>query len=315
MYVRGGFNNINLRVFAIGLILVTWLVLWALLGSAYMPARYDLQSGDVAPDFIRAPRTLTFENRAETERQREQAAEQVSRVYSYDAAVLQRVSRGISSYFENVALIVTEERVGSQAASQPYDPAKSVRKIMAFPGAPFVSEGSLTVLAGLEPVRITDVGRVVHDSTGRILDGTVTEATLAIDKDRLKAILQTTQLTPAEMQAAGEVAGTFLEPNNIYNNEKTQLAREQATASVQPVVVTVRSGETIVSQGQVVTADNIATLEALGLTDDGRRLGTFAGIGLLLAVHVAFMPLSIHLFDTRVRVSSGFDFIRCSLSR
>ena len=272
-----------------------------------------MQGGDGAPDCIRAQRTLTFENRAERERQREQAAEQVSRVYSYDAAVLQRVSRGISSYFENVALIVTEERVGSQAASQPYDPAKSVRKIMAFPGAPFVREGSLTVLAGLEPVRITDVGRVVHDSTGRILDGTVTEATLAIDKDRLKAILQTTQLTPAEMQAAGEVAGTFLEPNNIYNNEKTQLAREQATASVQPVVVTVRSGETIVSQGQVVTADNIATLEALGLTDDGRRLGTFAGIGLLLAVQVAFMTLYISRFEKRVRESRAMMFIVASL--
>jgi hypothetical protein len=313
MFVRGGFNNINLRVFAIGLIVATWLVLWALLGSAYVPARYDLQSGDVAPDFIRAPRTLTFENKAETERRREQAAEQVSRVYTYDSTVLQRVSRNINSYFENVARIVTEEKAADQAASQPYDPAKSVRKIMDSAAAPVVSEGSLKVLAGLEPARISDVGMVVHDSAGRILDGTVTEATLATDKDRLKAILQTTQLTPAEMQAAGEVAGTFLEPNNIYNNEKTQLAREQAAASVQPVVATVRSGETIVSPGQVVTADNVATLEALGLTEDGRRLGTFAGIGLLLALQVAFMTLYVDRFERRVRESRAMMFIVASL--
>jgi len=315
MFVRGGFNNINLRVFAIGMIVVTWLVLWALLGSAYMPARYDLQTGDVAPDFIRALRTLTFENRDETDRRREQAAGQVPGVYSYDAAVLQRVSRNINGYFETVARIVAEERATAQAASQPYDPARSVRKIMDLPGAPVVSEGSLTVLAGLEPVRITDVGKVVHDMTGRILDGTVTEATLATDRDRLKAILQTqtTQLTPAEMKAAGEVAGTFLEPNNVYNSEKTQLAREQAAASVQPVVVTVRSGETIVSPGQVVTADNVATLQALGLTEDGRRLGTFAGIGLLLVVQVAFMTLYIFRFEKRVRESRAMMFIVASL--
>ncbi|MFA5801015.1 MAG: HDIG domain-containing metalloprotein [Thermoleophilia bacterium] len=313
LFVRGSFNSINIRVFAIGMIVATWLVLWALLGSAYMPARYDLQTGDVATDFIRAPRTLTFENRDETERRREQVAEQVPGVYSYDAAVLQRVSRNINGYFENVARIVAEEKAASQAASQLYDPARSVRRIMDLPGTPVISEGSLTVIAGLEPVRITDVGRVAHESTGRILDSTVTEATLATDRDKLKAILQTTQLTPAEMAAVAEMAGTFLEPNNVYNGDKTQLARDQAAVSVQPVVVTVRSGETIVSPGQVITADNVATLEALGLTEDGRRLGTFAGLGLLLAVQVAFMTFYINRFEKRVRESRAMIFIVASL--
>ena len=311
--IRGFFNNIDLRSFSIGLVVLTWLVLWALLASAFLPARYDLQPGDVATDIIRAPRTLTFENTAETERRQQQAADQVPKVYVFDGSVWPKVSRNVNAYFDSAARIVIEERAAAQAAGQPYDPTRAARRILDTPNLPVIGDKTTTVLAGMDPAELGQIGIAVHDSVGRILDGTVTEATLATDKDRLKSLLQATQLNTIEIDAASEVAAAFLEPNNVFNSERTQLAKEQAIAAVQPVVLTVRSGETIVSPGQVVTADNVATLQALGLTENGRRLGTILGIGLLLFVQVAIIALYINRFERRVRESRSLMFIVASL--
>src|SRR5665648_120236 len=118
---RGFFNTVDLRIFGVVLALATWLAVWLLVGSAFLPARYDLTAGDVAPDLIQASRTLTFENRAETERRQQQASEAVPKVYVFDATVLPRVTRNANAYFDGVTRIVAEERALAQASLQPYD--------------------------------------------------------------------------------------------------------------------------------------------------------------------------------------------------
>ena len=95
---RRFFNTIDLRVFGLALAAGAWLIVWLLVGSAFLPAHYDLAAGDVAPDLIRAQRTLTFENRAETERRRNRAAEEVPKVYAFDATVLPRVIRNVQLF-------------------------------------------------------------------------------------------------------------------------------------------------------------------------------------------------------------------------
>ena len=87
----------------------------------------------------------------------------------------------------------------------------------------------------------------VIESVKRILEGNVTEATLVTDQDRLKSVIGTMALTAEEVAAAGDIASVLLEPNSLYSAEKTQQARERATADVQPVIITVRNGETILS--------------------------------------------------------------------
>lgn len=311
--VRLAANAIDLGVFGAVLAVITFLLLWLLIGSVYLPTRYDLKAGDVAEDQVRAPRTLTFENRPETERRREQAADSAARVFTFDPAVLPRVLKNVGGYFDNVERIISGETAAAQAASLAYDPETAVRRIEGLQGQPVVSETSLLTLAGAGTSRVAEIRKYVHDSTQRILEGNVNEASLAADRDRLKSLVQTTPLSPAEQNAASEVAGAFLEPNNVYNSEKTQQAREQAAAEVQAAMVTVRSGETIVSPGQVVTSDNVVALEALGLTEPGRKYGAIAGIGLVLIIEVMSLALFVKKFERRVGQSRSLQFIVASL--
>jgi putative nucleotidyltransferase with HDIG domain len=310
---RHFFNSIDLKVFGVVLAIATWLAAWLLVGSAFLPANYDLVAGSVAPDLIRAPRTLTFENTAETERRQKLAADEVPNVYVFDGTVLPSVTKNINGYFDSTARIIGEEKAAAAAAGMPFDPAMAARRIRELSGQPVIGEDTAAVLAALDDVRLAATRKSVIDSVQRILEGNVTEATLATDRDRLSSVVGTMALNAAEAAAAGEVAGAFLEPNNIYSAEKTQQARERATTDVQPVVVTVRSGETLLSPGQVVTDDNVATMQALGLTEQGRKFGTIAGLALIVAIEVLFLAIYIRRFEHRIREARSLQFIAASL--
>lgn len=307
------FNRVGLRTYAVGLTVVTFLGLWAILASAYLPSRYDLAAGEVARDTIRAPRSITFENTAETERRRVQAAEEVPRVYTYDAAVLPRALRNISSYFDNAARIMAEEKAAAQAGGGPYNPAAAARKIEALPGQPRIPEGDVVILASLGDDRLQAVRQALLDTVERILEGNVTESTIETDRDRLGSVLQTLPLTTSEQAAASQVGGALLEPNNIFSSEKTQQARERAASDIQPVMVTVRGDETIVSPGQVVSEENVEALKALGLTERGRKYGAIIGLGLFSLVQVLIIFFYARRFEKRLCAWRSLQFIAASL--
>ncbi|MDO8736217.1 MAG: HDIG domain-containing protein [Thermoleophilia bacterium] len=311
--VRRYFNNIDLKVYGIALAILSWLAIWLLVGSAFLPASYDLVAGDVSTDLIHAPRTLTFENSAETDRRQAQAADAVPKVYVFDAAVMPRVTRNINGYFDAVTRVIAEDKAAALAAAQPYDAATAAKRIRELPGQPAIGEGSSLEIASMADARLAELKVSVLDSTQKILEGNVTEATITTDRDRLLSVLGTMVTVPAEAAAAGEISAGLLEPNNIYSAEKTQQARERAAAEVQPVITTVRSGETILSPGQVVTEDSVATLQALGLTEQGRKLGTLAGLAVIAAFEIIFLAIYISRFENRIRGSRSLQFIAASL--
>ncbi len=311
--LRRLFNAIDVSVFGAFLAAVTFLLLWGLMGSVFFPSQYNLKAGDVAQDLIRSPRTLTFEDKAQTAKLQQQAESQVAKVYTFDPSVLANVEKNIGGFFDNVSLIVTQERTAAQAAGQAYDASKAVKRIQALPGLPTITPASLTTLAELGTDRLAQVRTAVVDSEQLILEGNVTGDSLPTDKSRLKEVLGTRPLAGPELDAAGEVGGAFLQPNYIFNQQKTQQAKDQAAAQVQPAVITVQKGETIVSPGQVVTPDIESKLEALGLTQFGSKYGTLAGVGLLALLEITMLTVYVKKFERRVRGSRSLLFIGSSL--
>lgn len=314
--IAGGrrvFNRIDQRTFAVTLAAVSLVVLWAIMASAYLPSRYELQPGEVARDLVRAPREITFENQADSERRRVQAGENVPKVYSYDAAVMPRVLKDAGTAFDYAAAVVAQEKAAAQAASAPYEPLTAAKRMAAAPGLTKIAETDLVGLASIGDDRLALLRHDLLDSMQRVLEGSVTENTLATDRDRLGSLLQTTALTDAEQVDAVAIGGAFLEPNNIYSPEKTQQARERAASDIPPVMVTVRSGETVVAPGQVVTEDNVAALRALGFTEQGGKYSAILGVGLVALVQVLILFFYINRFEQKVRVSRALQFIVASL--
>ena len=71
-------------------------------------------------------------------------------------------------------------------------------------------------------------------------------------------------------------------PNSFYNADKTEQRRQEARQHVEPVTTTIARNEVVLRAGDIVSAADIETLDALGL-----RQTTWAGKDCeVLRVHV-----------------------------
>ena len=63
----------------------------------------------------------------------------------------------------------------------------------------------------------------------------------------------------------------------------------------------------------MVTDENVAILQALGLNEQGRKFETLAGLALIVAIEVLFLAIYINRFEKRTRGSRSLQFIAASL--
>jgi len=307
------FNHLDDGRTAIGLAAVTFLGIWAILASAYWPSSFDLATGSVAGDTIVAPRAITFENEAATERTRVASADAVPRVYDFDAAIMPRVVKNLNGWFDTFGAIEAQEKAQAQSAGRPYDPARVAQQAAVLANFPKIPESTLTMMAGMADDRVAVMRAAVVASLSRVMEANVSEATIATDRERLGSVLETLSLRSDEMMVGEAISGSFLEPNNIYNNEKTQEARARAASDVQPVMVTIQNGQTIVAPGQIVDDEDVAALKALGLTEQGRKYGAIVGLGLLALVEVLILVFYIRRFERKVKPSRSLQFVTATL--
>lgn len=90
------------RRFGLALLIVVAVGLTIVISSNYLPGRYDIRAGDVAPETITAQRTVTFENSAATSDLRTQAANLVEPVYRPNPTALASATSSVNGLFENV---------------------------------------------------------------------------------------------------------------------------------------------------------------------------------------------------------------------
>ncbi|MGC8713628.1 MAG: HD family phosphohydrolase [Leptodesmis sp.] len=79
--------------------------------------------------------------------------------------------------------------------------------------------------------------------------------------------LQVKGLGSPESQAiASQLLINILQPNLVKDEEQTRLRAEQVARGIQPVMVSVRKGESIVKSGQIISSANFALLDHFGLS-------------------------------------------------
>jgi cyclic-di-AMP phosphodiesterase PgpH len=239
----------------------------------------DLEVGQVAPRDIIAPREVTFDSPSLTREARELAAAEVDPVMSRikvpadnredQLAELQALSRRVSSVLaRRDDGLVDEEGVLERLAEEDT-----------------ISFGDRSVVASLT----TAQWEAIVAAAGTQLDATLQEQ---IDADELAQVRnEVRELITAELQedqraVAGNIAAALVEPTHIIDRELTQAEEDRARAAVPPSEVTVRQGEIIVADGQVITVEQMEELDALGLTQPRVDVGTVLG-NLLVAILVA----------------------------
>ncbi|MFQ5856511.1 MAG: HD family phosphohydrolase [Anaerolineae bacterium] len=235
----------------------------------------NLEIGEVSPRTIRAPRQVTYDSEIRTERARQQAASAVSRVYEpADPKVTQQQIRRLASVLDYISTIrydpygsLEQKTLWISQVPELQLPADVVSDTMALDDQSWqvVSTHSLAVLSQVlrQPIR---EGLDVIEVRRRIPN--------AVDPN----------LPETEAAIVSALAASFIKPNSLYNEERTESERAAAREAVPIQTHSYEKDEVIIREGERVKIEQLEALQKMGLLKQQVGWDDIGGVVLLVVI-------------------------------
>lgn len=299
------------------IVALVFLLLTLILVVDYLPQAVQLEEGQVSTVDISAPVTTTFLDEIQTEKRKEEVASQVDRVFEEDATIIQRVEEEITGvfnslwYFRDMGLLeeipLSQGMIDSQEEG-PIDPIAFIQTQLAIPLSQEVIEYALiTPREDLEFVQ-----EKVLEILLPFLRRGIREDALEEVKGRLQERVYAYGLLKRNERILEEMVLLAVRPTFVYNEEETQRRREEAAQAVEPVERTIRQGENIIRQGEVVGEEHIQALEVLDLIRPQVNVLTIIGLILMVGIFLGVVTIYIHRFHFH-EVAQGGILVLISL--
>lgn len=254
-----------------------------------LPRAYEVREGDVSPVNVRATQKLTYVSQARTRLGRERAVASVAPVQEIDVASVDQQRRALTAFLQSISGVRTAPGL---------TPEQRLDQITRM-GEPPLGEDRARWLVMLGDSAWFSVATEAQ----RLRQDAMKER---ISEERLPEIIRelpvrsSDQLSDTDRELAVDLAARFIRPNLITNNELTASLRRQAQEAVAPVQVSVEEGEVVLREGQVVSADDLETLELLGLRNPSVNWRSIGAGFLLAAIAVAAVFGYIAAFQPRL---------------
>ena len=262
------------RVRRVAAVLFFFALLVFLLSVELFPHNMKLGAGQPSPRTIKAPHAVTFEDKAKTEEARRQESARVQRQYDFDPQVTVAVQDEVAEVLSALRAIQADETL---------ERAEKVEQIKE--NLPFALAADVVgTLADGSPANLEILGRELGAMIERIMqreDGIRAEH-LPEAKRQLQDDIRDSGFTrPHEMLARGLV-DELLRPNSFYNAVLTEQLQRAAMDQVPPVQVSVKKEEKIIGEGEIVTAEHLAKLQAVGLLQQPLPFKSVIGVALMI---------------------------------
>lgn len=251
-----------------------------ILPIATRPSLYSLKVGEVAAQDIQAPYAHTYESDIRTASERKRAAADVPDVYETNYSIAKQQRYHLESDLNSISNIRIQK-------DTPED--QKITVITALQPDWIDSENARALL-NLSPYS----WQIVRNESMRVLDevmgSSITENEVMEKRENLP--IRSSTLSTGEVSLIALLVKPFIIPNRFYNAEKTQLNREQAAESVEPVQVSFLTRETIVRQGQIITPEIQEALKQYGLIQSEKKwqdvLSSTGIVSLIIGLTVLF---------------------------
>ncbi len=260
---------------------LTWLAIAAIFSGTLLSQRIDVHVGDLAPRTVYAPYGVV--DWGATEHARKEAMASVGRVLTVDRHVLDRARQQVVNRFNLLSALSMDKaaplkaREAVAAQDIPINlPAAVWGQVLRLP--PNAANG----ISILEQQAMVIISSVLGNEDVRN-----TPVALTFARDGAAQLAADEQADPGLRLFLTDFTRNLISPNTFVNHTATH-ERRQLAASRVPLVKILR-GETVLVQGQRVTANDIRVLRELGLLSRGINVAPYAGSLLLSAVLVGIL--------------------------
>lgn len=268
---------------------VIFVLIYFLLITSIAPKKYNLTEGDIANVDIKAPRD-TVDEKA-TEEKISEALAKVEEQYTLKAEVKVEAQENIKKLFTKISNInstITDEK----------EKLTEAKKIEGFS----LNEDELKIILALSTEEISEIQANMIKIMDLVYANNITEgnADNIASANRIVSDELNKKAISRELEGVlVKVATSQIKPNLFVDTEKTEEKRKEAEKSVQKEII--KQNQTIVKEGEPITARQLQILEDLGLLNNGlgkTYLYTYLILGLFVAVVLA-MQYSYLLRDKK----------------
>ena len=274
-----------------GLIGAAFLILCVVFLSKYMTRPVAFQVDEVADKAIRSPITAVVVDEMETSRLRQQAADAVQKSYKEDPEAFNAAEQVIKDFFDKVSTIALEG--GDEAGIQI---SQLISDMNDTAGEGQLDERNITNLGKfLLELSASDRQELKANAVYMLsltMDKPITTDTLGQVRIEYSDKVKNSGLGVNEQLILTLIGQAALRFNLIYDSAATEQAKEEARQQVEPVQKTIKTGETIVREGERVTPDKIAILKQLGLQRDESSIPQVVGVVFFL-LFTGYVTLTI----------------------
>lgn len=264
-----------------GALLSAAAVVLPLIEESFQP---EPKEGQVASRDYRAASALSYVSRIRTDLRRVTEADKVPSIYTPPDT---RVARRQLEQLRAALAYITSTRSDIYAT-----PQQKVKDLAALEDVLLSRDAVRTVLE-LSDARWQEVQQGALSVLERIMSSVIRLDTLSDTRQRVPTLVS---LSFPEDQAAliAELAGAFVAPNSEYSPELTEAARKQARDRVEPVSRNFIAGQTVVRQGELLDAEDVEALYALGLVQPASGWQDLTSAGLMTLLMVVFVSFYLH---------------------
>lgn len=222
---------------------------------AARPSTYQLAIGDVAPQDIQAPYSLSYPSELLTEQARLEAEQRVPSFYlPADPAISRKQIERLRSALTYINVVRSDTHSTSEQK------LADLANLSEAELEPELTESILT----LNEVRWEAIQAEAIRVLELIMRETIREDQAAEAIRRIPSLISFS-LPEDQAKIVNDLVVPFIIPNSLFDETQTEAAKTRARDTVEPVSRSLISGEIIVRRGQVITPLTWETLQQYGL--------------------------------------------------
>lgn len=250
------------------------------LPNFFSQSSFPMEIGDVATQDILAPYSLTFESEILTQRAIEEAEKAVEPIYlPADPSIgRQQVEKLRSALY-----YITTVRQNSFASQE--EKISDIQSIENFT----LSEENIKRVLQLNDSRWESIQTETTEVLEQIMRNTMRESDIYTAKRNIPSLIDFS-FPQDQANIVVSLVEPYTVPNSLYTEEQTQAAIEEARQSVEPVIRSFISGETLVRRGGIIRAEDWEALTRYGLiqaSDQTKEMISAAVLTILVLILIS----------------------------
>jgi len=262
-----------------------------LLSTDFLPDKVSLTLGQVNDRDIVAPRTVSFVDEPRTRRLEAEVVSSVANVYDLDTAAAATAEDDVSRIFRAVRSVMADKLL-----QKPEERLAKLRTLLT--GS--LQDLTLVSLLSFSTAELEQLEENARTTLRKYLYRGIREEEL--DTVKKQATVDVEKLGWGEKGVAVllDITQPHLRPNFVLNQKETDQRKKAAVKSIEPVRITLKSGQIVVRRGDVVTEEQMQMMTELGLHKGQVGTGRIFGLALYVLLMMGLMSAYFYRFSPEV---------------